>query len=145
MSVGERGVTAGATSLLLVVAPDPELDAEAGERLTRQLRAEIAELDVESVGLAAGGSVPEGAKAAEGRCVGADQYPRPVDRNRSIPCGCLLRKAGKTRALSSRCWSRSWPSSAATSTPTARIANYSERRRCGEAVSSALGLLVVDE
>jgi hypothetical protein len=71
MSVGEPGVTAGAISLLLVVAPDPELDAEAAERLTRQLRAEIAELDVESAGLAPGGSVPDGAKAADAVTVGA--------------------------------------------------------------------------
>ncbi|WP_462202649.1 effector-associated constant component EACC1 [Frankia sp. CcWB3] len=71
MSVGERGVTAGAVSVLVVVAPDPELDVEAGDRLTRRLRAEIGELDVESVGLAAGGSVPEGAEVADPVTVGA--------------------------------------------------------------------------
>ncbi|WP_239341422.1 hypothetical protein [Frankia sp. CiP3] len=59
------------TKLLVVVAPDPEVDNEAGERLTRQLRAQIGELDVESVGLAAGGSVPDGAKAADPATVGA--------------------------------------------------------------------------
>jgi hypothetical protein len=57
--------------LLLVVTPDPEVDAEAGERLTRQLRAEIATLDVESVSLAPDGSVPRGAKVADPVTVGA--------------------------------------------------------------------------
>jgi hypothetical protein len=71
MSVDERNVTANAMSLLLVVVPDPELDGEASERLTRQLRAEIAKLDVESVGLATGGGVPDGAKAADPVTVGA--------------------------------------------------------------------------
>jgi len=49
-------------SVLLVLAPDPELDWEVGERLTRQLRVEIAELDVESVRPAPAGAAPEGAK-----------------------------------------------------------------------------------
>jgi hypothetical protein len=39
-------------SVWLVLKPDPELDLEASERLIRQLRAEFAELDIESVGLA---------------------------------------------------------------------------------------------
>jgi hypothetical protein len=39
----------GATEVLLVVAPDPELDAEAAERPVRRLRSEIAALDVDSV------------------------------------------------------------------------------------------------
>jgi len=71
MSGGERGVTAGTRSVRLAVAPDLELDTEAVERLTRRLRAEIAELDVESVTAAAGGSVPDGAKAADPVTVGA--------------------------------------------------------------------------
>src|SRR5262249_56915488 len=52
-------------SLLLVVEPDAELDAEAGERLARQLRTELAELDIESVSSAAGGTAPDGAKGTD--------------------------------------------------------------------------------
>lgn len=55
----------------LVIAPDPELDPEAAERLTRQLRAEIAELDVESVRPGPGGTVPDGAKATDPLTLGA--------------------------------------------------------------------------
>jgi len=58
-------------NLVLVFEPDPELDMEEGERLARQLRAEVAELDVESVAFAAGGTVPAGAKAADPVTVGA--------------------------------------------------------------------------
>jgi hypothetical protein len=58
-------------NLVLVLEPDPKLDMEEGERLARQLRAEVAELDVESVAFAAGGAVPAGAKAADPVTVGA--------------------------------------------------------------------------
>jgi hypothetical protein len=58
-------------SVLVELEPDSELDPEHVERLTRQLRAELAELDVESVGLAAGGMAPEGTKAADPVTVGA--------------------------------------------------------------------------
>ncbi|MCX5262395.1 hypothetical protein OOK27_51260, partial [Streptomyces canus] len=51
--------------VLLLIAPDPELDPEAGERLARQLRSEIAELDVESIGPGPGGIVPDGAKGPD--------------------------------------------------------------------------------
>lgn len=58
--------------VLLVVKPDPELDADdAREQLARRLRAELAELDVESVTLAMDGIVPEGAKSADAVTVGA--------------------------------------------------------------------------
>jgi hypothetical protein len=46
----------------LTLEPDLELDPEESERLTRQLRAELAELDVESVDAPVVGMVPEGAK-----------------------------------------------------------------------------------
>ena len=49
----------------------PELDSEAGERLTRQLRAELVELDIESVDLAADGSAPDGAKGTDPVTLGA--------------------------------------------------------------------------
>ncbi len=58
-------------SVLLVLTPDPELDSEAGERLTRQLRAELAELDIESADLAAGGIAPDRAKGTDPVTVGA--------------------------------------------------------------------------
>jgi hypothetical protein len=58
-------------SLLLVVEFDPELEPDAGERLVRQLRAELAELDVDSISPAAGGTAPDGAKGADAVTVGA--------------------------------------------------------------------------
>ena len=58
-------------SVLLVLKPDPELEPEAGERLIRQLRAELAVLDIESVGLAGGGPAPDGAKGVDPVTVGA--------------------------------------------------------------------------
>jgi len=68
------GDTAGAdrvVSVLLVVRPDAQLDPDVGELLARRLRAEIAELDVESVGLAASGTAPDGAKSADAVTLGA--------------------------------------------------------------------------
>ncbi|MEU1055460.1 hypothetical protein ABZ397_23305 [Streptomyces sp. NPDC005876] len=61
----------GATEVLLVVAPDPELDAEAAERPVRRLRSEIAALDVDSVRAAPAGSAPAGAKGADPVTAGA--------------------------------------------------------------------------
>ncbi|WP_405817054.1 hypothetical protein OG241_20925 [Streptomyces sp. NBC_01390] len=61
----------GVVDVLVAVAPDPELDAEAGERTARQLRAEIAELDIESVRAVAAGPAPDGAKGADAVTVGA--------------------------------------------------------------------------
>ncbi|MGI9003861.1 MAG: effector-associated constant component EACC1 [Pseudonocardia sp.] len=52
-------------SLLLVLYPDPELDSEAGERLARRLRAELVELDVESIAPVVGETLPEGAKGTD--------------------------------------------------------------------------------
>ncbi|MGH3936514.1 MAG: hypothetical protein ACRDS1_16310, partial [Pseudonocardiaceae bacterium] len=66
MSSGNANVGASdVVSVLLALEPDPELDAEAGQRLTRQLRTELAELDIESVDLAAAGTAPDGAKGAD--------------------------------------------------------------------------------
>ncbi|MDF2265019.1 hypothetical protein P2Q00_06115 [Streptomyces coacervatus] len=61
----------GVVDVLVAVAPDPELDAEAGERTARQLRADIAELDIESVRVVAAGPAPDGAKGADAVAVGA--------------------------------------------------------------------------
>ncbi|MET7981093.1 hypothetical protein ABZW44_50850 [Streptomyces mirabilis] len=63
--------TDGVVNVVLVIAPDAELDPEAGERLTRQLRSEIAELDVESVRPWPGGTVPDGAKGTDPLTLGA--------------------------------------------------------------------------
>ena len=65
MSDHPESAQSGVLSALLVVAPDPEVDPETSERLARQLRSEIAELDVESVHPALLSAAPEGAKAAD--------------------------------------------------------------------------------
>jgi hypothetical protein len=51
--------------MVVVFDPDPELDAEAVERLGRQLRNELGELDVESIRNRAGGPAPDRAKGAD--------------------------------------------------------------------------------
>ena len=56
--------------LLLALEPDPETDPEDSERLFRELRDELVELDVADVLPAPGGAVPEGAKAADPVTVG---------------------------------------------------------------------------
>jgi hypothetical protein len=72
MLSGEDDVAAGGVlRVLLVVKPDPESDRETGERLTRQLRAELAELDVDSVAPVPGGPAPDGAKGADAVALGA--------------------------------------------------------------------------
>lgn len=58
-------------NVLLVLALDPELDPEVGERLTRSLRAEIAELDVESVRPGPSTTAPDGAKGTDPLTLGA--------------------------------------------------------------------------
>ncbi|MFQ5613749.1 MAG: hypothetical protein ACE5H9_16615 [Anaerolineae bacterium] len=58
-------------NLTLQVDAGQDTDAEELDRLTRQLRDELWELDVESVELAAGGDLPEGAKSAEALTLGA--------------------------------------------------------------------------
>lgn len=65
------GLANGDLSVLLVVAPDPELEAEAAERAVRRLRSEIADLEVESVRSAPGAPAPEGAKGADPITLGA--------------------------------------------------------------------------
>ncbi|MEU6381703.1 hypothetical protein [Streptomyces sp. NPDC046909] len=57
--------------VLLSIAFDPELDSEPAERLVRQLRAEISELDVESVGPTLAGTAPDGAKGTDAVALGA--------------------------------------------------------------------------
>ncbi len=71
MNSGGGNPGPGLLSLLLIVQPDPDVDTEGCERLTRQLRAELAELDVESVGLAGGEAAPLGAKGVDAVTIGA--------------------------------------------------------------------------
>ncbi|MGW4642429.1 effector-associated constant component EACC1 [Sphaerisporangium sp. NPDC004334] len=61
----------GDLSLAVFVLPDPDADPEQAERLARRLRAEIAELDVESAGWAPGEAPPPGAKGADPVTIGA--------------------------------------------------------------------------
>jgi hypothetical protein len=55
----------------LLVRPDPEMDPEAAERAARQLRSEVAGLDVDSVGFAEAGPAPAGSKGADPVTIGA--------------------------------------------------------------------------
>jgi hypothetical protein len=72
MDSGGTGVDDnGVVEVLLVLEPDPEVDPEAHERLTRQVRAEIAELDIESVSTLAAETAPVGAKGADPVTLGA--------------------------------------------------------------------------
>jgi hypothetical protein len=57
--------------LRVVVDPDSELDSDVVERLARVLRAELVELDVESIVPATGGTAPDGAKGADAVTLGA--------------------------------------------------------------------------
>jgi hypothetical protein len=57
--------------VLVVLEPDAESDEEEAERLSRALRAELVELDIDSVRAAAAESVPQGAKAADPVTIGA--------------------------------------------------------------------------
>lgn len=57
-------------SVTLTVHPDPELDQDAEERLVRGLRAELLELDVESVTFRTE-AAPAGAKSSDAVTLGA--------------------------------------------------------------------------
>lgn len=58
-------------SVIVVLEPDPDLAAEDVERLHRQLRIELGELDVDAVTTAAGEPAPDGAKGVDPATVGA--------------------------------------------------------------------------
>ncbi|WP_051580330.1 effector-associated constant component EACC1 [Pseudonocardia acaciae] len=58
----EKQAGAATTTVRVVLHADPELGTEDGERLTRRLRAELDDLDVESVEMARVGDAPAGAK-----------------------------------------------------------------------------------
>lgn len=57
--------------VLLVVLPDPELDPEAGERVIRRLRAEIADLDVDTAAPGFIAPSPDAAKGTDAVALGA--------------------------------------------------------------------------
>lgn len=57
--------------VFLSIAYDPELDPEPADRMTRQLRSEIAELDIESIGPGPAGVAPDGAKGNDAVTLGA--------------------------------------------------------------------------
>lgn len=57
--------------LVLVVEPEPEVDPNEADRLVRQLRAEIKDLDVESVTPVSSEEAPWGAKGADPLIVSA--------------------------------------------------------------------------
>jgi hypothetical protein len=57
--------------LVLVVEPEPEVDPEEADRLVRQLRAELKDLDVESVTPVSSEEAPWGAKGADPLIVSA--------------------------------------------------------------------------
>ncbi|MDQ0908473.1 hypothetical protein QFZ22_004458 [Streptomyces canus] len=61
----------GVTKVELLVIPDPDLDPEQAERVPRRLRAEIAALDVESIGHAPAAPAPDGAKGTDAVTAGA--------------------------------------------------------------------------
>jgi hypothetical protein len=61
----------GSLAVLVAVAADSEADATSVERQVSRLRAELAELDVESVATVPGGVVPDGAKGADPVTIGA--------------------------------------------------------------------------
>jgi hypothetical protein len=64
-----RGVDRGSDSVLrdlvLVVESEPEVDPDALDRSVRQLRAELKDLDVESVAPLISGNAPPGAKGVD--------------------------------------------------------------------------------
>ncbi|MBO4258694.1 hypothetical protein [Streptomyces griseorubiginosus] len=57
--------------VLLAIAPDPELDPEAAERVIRRLRSEISDLDVESLHAGSHAPAPDTAKGADAVTTGA--------------------------------------------------------------------------
>lgn len=55
--------------VLVVLAPDPEVDPEIVDRTARQLRAELAELDIESIRNAPGEPAPAHTKGVDGATI----------------------------------------------------------------------------
>jgi hypothetical protein len=70
-SGGDGGGADRVVGVLVVVRPDEDSDPDVAERLTRRLRAELAELDVESAALVPDGTGPDGAKGSDALTLGA--------------------------------------------------------------------------
>ncbi|MDI2126565.1 effector-associated constant component EACC1 [Yinghuangia seranimata] len=68
---GDTVADTGVTDVQVAVVPNDGLDDEGAERLMRRLRAEILDLDVESVRPVPAGALPVGAKAADPVTIGA--------------------------------------------------------------------------
>lgn len=70
-----HGVTCGSAgalrNLVLVVEPEPDVDPDDVDRLVRQLRAELNDLDVESVVPVSSENAPPGAKGVDPFSLGA--------------------------------------------------------------------------
>jgi hypothetical protein len=64
------GVAPDRLELHLAVRPDPEDDAEEIDRMNRQLRARLQELDVDDVTPVGDGALPAGAKGADAASMG---------------------------------------------------------------------------
>lgn len=62
MTIYSEGSESSALAVRLTLEPDSNLDPEEFERLTRQLRERLRELDVESVHFVTAETVPDGAK-----------------------------------------------------------------------------------
>ncbi|MBV9767672.1 MAG: hypothetical protein JOZ48_22725 [Acidobacteriaceae bacterium] len=67
----DRGSDSVLRDLLLVVESEPDVDPDEVDRLVRQLRAELTDLDVESVALVTSESAPLGAKGGDPFSLGA--------------------------------------------------------------------------
>lgn len=89
-------------SMFVVIEPGSELDDEDRERLGRRLRAELEELDVDSINLNPGERAPDGSKAADPLILGAilvafsasgDVFTAPIDTLRDW----LGRQSGRHR------------------------------------------------
>ncbi|MGH3973973.1 MAG: effector-associated constant component EACC1 [Pseudonocardiaceae bacterium] len=73
--MAEHGVTRGSVGalrdLVLVVESEPDVDPDGVDRLVRQLRAELKDLDVESVAPVSPENAPPGAKGVDPFSLGA--------------------------------------------------------------------------
>jgi hypothetical protein len=89
-----------APEVRLVLALDStDGDADAIDAEARRLRRELSELDVESVSLATGGDVPEGAKAADVAALGTllvTTLPAVLPKLLELVQGWVQRRDGRT-------------------------------------------------
>jgi hypothetical protein len=67
----DRGSDSVLRDLILVVEPEPDVDLDAVDRLVRQLRGELKDLDIESVASVTSENAPLGAKGVDPFSLGA--------------------------------------------------------------------------